>query len=124
MLFTSTVSHPLLLLITVDDQPQASDEVQMENNPAYAISPPVIVEADPAYESVQAHGHQGTLKGIPSPYETTVQPLEPAEVQISTNPAYVKQTAEEIMEDDPTYKGRTKRKDKVSGDMNYSTLDN
>jgi len=35
------------------------------------MSTPGIVEADPAYKSVQAHGHQGTLKDIPSPYETT-----------------------------------------------------
>ena len=88
------------------------------------MSTPVIVEADPAYKSVQAHGHQGTLKDIPSPYETTVQSLVPDEVQINTNPAYVKQTAEEIMEDDPAYISRTKRKDKVSGDMDYCTLDN
>ena len=89
------------------------------------MSTPIIVEDDPAYKSIQAHGHQGTLKDIPSSYKTT-QPLVPddSEVQINTNPAYIKQTAEKIMEDDTAYKGRTKRKDKVSGDMDYCTLDN
>ncbi|XP_065912084.1 uncharacterized protein [Dysidea avara] len=103
---------------TTHDQPPVSDEVQMETNPAYTLSTSGLVEADPAYKDIRAHDHPVIKNDIPQPYETTQPPVS-NQVQMDTNPAYVVSTAEK-MEDDPAYKGRTRRKAEVGGEGDYS----
>ena len=90
----------------------------METNPAYTLSTSGLVEADPAYKDIRAHDHPVIKNDIPQPYETTQPPVS-NQVQMDTNPAYVVSTAEK-MEDDPAYKGRTRRKAEVGGEGDYS----